>query len=433
MTVEGALASEGTLLCLAVAVLLAAASAGARVASLLRMPQVLGQLVAGVALGPSVLGWLVPDVQRALFPPGGTVSQVAHLALVVVVGVSALEMSPEIIRRHAGRVLLVAVPAFLLPLAVGVGVGLWAAPSLDTDTEAWRFVLVMGVVFAVSAVPVAIRILAELGVAHQLWAQVALATAVAMDLVVWLLFSAAVGSSGPGPSLVSLVAVGTGLAVTVLLVLRINRPGRSVPHAQSCSLVLAVLCGAATTGLLGLDGVIGAFLVGACAAGGGRHDPGQVRALDETVSRLLAPLAFASMGLTIDLGALSAGLVLVTTVLVGLALASKVLGGWVGGRLAGFDHGESRAIGNLLSARGAMEIVLADLALRAGVLDAGWHAVVMAIGIATCLVAGPLTRLAVGRPPDRVGGADLRDLVVRPRPGDGTEEGADDGSLGRAA
>ncbi|MFB9313793.1 cation:proton antiporter [Nocardioides plantarum] len=421
------LVPEATLLCLAVALLLAGASVGARTASALRMPQVLGQLVSGLLLGPSVLGWFAPDAQHALFPPGGTLAELAHLALLVVVGVSALEMSPAIIRRHAGRVLLVCAPAFLLPLALGIGVGLWAAPSLDTDTETWRFTLVIGVVLAVSAVPVAIRILSELGVAHQLWAQVALAAAVAMDLVVWLLFSAAVGSTGTGPTVVSLVLAGASLAVTALLVLRINRPGRSVPHAESCTLVIAVLCGAATAGLLGLDGVIGAFLVGVCAAGAANGDPAQTRALDETVSRLLAPLAFASMGLTIDLGALSPGLVLVTVALVGLALVSKIVGGWAGGRLAGFERREARAIGTLLSARGAMEIMLADLALRAGVVDAGWHAVIMTIGIATSVVAGPLTRLAVSGLPVPAEDERGHDLVARPDP-DGPGE-----SLDRAA
>lgn len=286
------------------------------------------------------------------------------------------------------------------------------------DQPRWRLALLLGAVLAVSALPVAVRLVEELGVHRQAWSQTTMAAVVAMDALVWVVVAIAVGAHMPSRAALGLLGGLAALVAAVWLVRRSSlarrRGGEPVSHVPAgragAPVLLVLLCGAAASGLLGFDVVIGAFLAGTLVAQR-RHDhAAEIEHLEDVTTRFLAPVAFGGMGLNVDLTALTPSDGAVAAALIAAAVAAKLAGGFAGGRLAGFGRAESWAIGSLLSARGAMEIVLADLALRAGLLDARWHAIVMAIAVATSILAAPLARLAIGS-----GGARLSAVQPPPR------------------
>ncbi len=393
---------------LQVLVLLAAALAGGRAAAALRLPTVIGQLFGGLALGPSVLGAIAPGLNQTLYGETDQLRGLTQVAVIILVGLSAMEMSPGRLRTRARKIGLIVLPSFALPMMVGVAIGLWLLPGgllAGIDEPQWRLALLLGAVLAVSALPVAVRLVQELGVHRQDWSQTTMAAVVVMDALVWVVVAIALGSDMPSLGALGLLLGLTGVVVSVWLARRVRSARRrAVAHASepstgraSAPVLLILLCGAAASGLLGFDVVLGAFLAGTVAARRRADHAAEIEHLEDVTTRFLAPLAFGGMGLSIDLTALTPATTAAAAVLIVAAIAAKIVGGFVGGRLAGFDRPQSWAIGSVLSARGAMEIVLADLALRAGLLDARWHAIVMAIAVATSILAAPLARLAIGR------------------------------------
>ncbi len=391
---------------LQVLLLLAAALAGGRAAAALRLPTVVGQLLGGLALGPSVLGALAPGLNEGLFAQTDHLRGITQVAVIVLVGLSAMEMSPGLLRSQSRKIGLIVVPSFTLPMIVGVSIGLWLLPSglmAGIDQPRWRLALLLGAVLAVSALPVAVKLVEELGVHRQAWSQTTMAAVVAMDALVWVVVAVAIGADMPSRTALGLLLCLAAVLPSVWLVRRRARVGRVAEHATgappsraAAPVLLVLLWGAAVSGLLGFDVVLGAFLAGTFAARSRRDHRAEIEHLEDVTTRFLAPLAFGGMGLSVDLTALTPATAAAAAVLIVAAVAAKLAGGFAGGRLAGFGRAESWAIGSLLTARGAMEIVLADLALRAGLLDARWHAIVMAIAVATSILAVPLARVAIG-------------------------------------
>ena len=326
--------------------------------------------------------------------------------MIILVGLSAMEMSPGLLRSQSRKIGLIVVPSFTLPMIVGVSIGLWLLPSglmAAIDQPRWRLALLLGAVLAVSALPVAVKLVEELGVHRQAWSQTTMAAVVAMDALVWVVVAVAIGADMPSRTALGLLLCLAAVLPSVWLVRRRARVGRVAEHATgvppsraAAPVLLVLLWGAAVSGLLGFDVVLGAFLAGTFAARSRRDHIAEIEHLEDVTTRFLAPLAFGGMGLSVDLTALTPATAAAAAVLIVAAVAAKLAGGFAGGRLAGFGRAESWAIGSVLTARGAMEIVLADLALRAGLLDARWHAIVMAIAVATSILAVPLARVAIG-------------------------------------
>ncbi len=379
-------------------------------ANKLRQPPVVGQLLAGVLIGPSVLGQFYPDTFEWIFSDstvGSAIYALAWLAVIMVLVVIGYETDLGIISRLRRAALNVSAGALLAPLVV-VGLVALLTPSSFVGTAGrGLYAAFMALALSVAALPVVAKILQDMGMLRRNFGQVTLAVSMTMDSVGWLILAglAGVAQEGfePAQLLTSLggLVLFVGLAATVgrwLLnqAMRLAlRGGSNLQAALTVSLVAAI-AGGAFTHALGLEAILGAFIVGIILATL-RYQMVEVRHVLETVTdSFFAPVFFAFSGLRVDISLLGTPSAIVwTVVLIVLAVVAKLFGTLVGARRAGLGVREAWALGSGLSALGAMGIVVALVGLSLGVLSDTGYTVIVLAAIVTSLIAPVMLKWTV--------------------------------------
>ena len=401
--------------CQILVVIVAARSAG-YAASRIGQPRVVGELLAGVALGPSLVGRLWPTGFDWLFPASqrqaGLLLGLAWIGIVFLLGISGAEVDQDVIRRSGRATLTTSVGSLVLPLAFGALVAS-AVPDSFMGSEGTRtvFVAFFAVAFAISSLPVAARVLGDLGLTNKPFAQLALGVATANDIVGWLLLGVVVsivdaGSFAAQPLITAVVVVVVLCGVVLRLGPRLLDAAADVvearhggPGAEATIVVVAIVAVGAVTHAVGIEAVIGAFIAGVALGGSRLGSSGGFKAIETTTNAVFAPLFFAVAGLRVDLGALASWSVAGWAVLVtGAAIVAKVLGSYLGGRAGRLTHLDSLAVGFTLNARGALEIVVATIGLTLGIIGATAYTVVVVMALVTTALCGPLLK-TVTRPP----------------------------------
>jgi Kef-type K+ transport system membrane component KefB len=414
-------------LALACAALLAAARLGGHLARRARQPAVLGELLAGLVIGRTGLGHLAPGAAAALFPAAGPVaSGLAALGLgaaVLFLLGAGLEIRLATVRAQGRAALAIALAGFALPFALGALAG-WTAPAFfdaGPGVGAPAFAIALGAAFAISALPVIARTLQDLGLLAKPFGATVMAAAIVQDLAGWLVFAGVLGlglpvSGAPGTGAASWTGPAMTLAATALLVLFLftlgrrgfaalvaliaARAGRGVPALTIAAVVAACAVVACATDRLGIHAAVGALLAGIACGAAPRLDHAQVAAASAWAGRWITPLFFAGIGLRADF--VADGDLALDAAVIALACAGKLLGGGLGARLSGSPWREAWAYGAALNARGAMEIVIALVALDHHLIGPRLFVALVAMALATSLIAGPLLRsLADGRTADR--------------------------------
>ncbi len=399
-------------LLIAIGVLLLAARLFGEIVRRFGQPAVLGELLAGIALGPALLGRLAPEAGEFLFPKEGpaaaSLEGIRFVGIVLFLMVAGMEVELGTIWKRGRAATFVGIAGILAPFAIG-GFASWASPEsfgYDGRTNTTLFVLFVATALSISALPVIARTLMDLHLYRTDFGMIVIAAAVFNDLLGWIVFAILLGILAEGSVGYAWVGVVAGtLALTVAL-LTLGRIGlhRVLPWVQAHTawpsgvLVLAflvALAGAAAAQWIGVHAVFGAFL-GGVALGNSSHLHERTRStITDFVNSFFAPLFFASIGLSVDFVA-SFDLLIVSVVLV-TAFAGKVLGCYAGARVAGMSSGESWAVGYALNARGMMEIVLGLTALKAGLIGEQLFVALVVMAILTSIVAGPMIQRALGR------------------------------------
>lgn len=377
------------------------------------LPTIVGQLLAGVVLGPSVFGRLWPDGFAWFLPDddlqGGLLLAVGWVGIALVLVVTGFETDLRLIGRLGRSSALVSVSSIVVPLAAGLTLGALLPDSLFGD-EATRlsFTLFVGAALAVSSLAVVAKILGELGFMRRDFGQITVAAGMANDVVGWLLLGgiaavAAEGAFRPGLLLRTtlLLAVMVVLAFTVGqrgidVVLRLTRRRGENLGAGVAVVALVALGFAVITQWIGVEGVLGAFLAGILLGRSRFQQEKVVHHVETVTSAFLAPVFFATAGLRVDLGVLvDDGAVGWAALLVAVALVAKFVGAYGGAMLAGLTQREGVALGAGLNARGALEIVIATVGLSLAVLDTSAYTAVVLVPIVTSVVAAVGLRLTV--------------------------------------
>ena len=380
-------------------------------ANQLRQPPVVGQIIAGVVIGPSVLGKFYPATFDWIFSDatvGSAIYGLAWLAVIMVLVVIGYETDLGIIMRLRRAAVNVSAGALLVPLVV-VGLVALLTPGSFIGINAGRglYSAFMALALSVAALPVVAKILLDLGMLRRNFGQVTLAVAMTMDSVGWLILAGLAGVAREGFRPSDLLSSLGGLVLFVALAATVGRwmlnqamrlalrRGQNVAAALTVSLVAAI-AGGAVTHVLGLEAILGAFIVGIILATL-RYQVGAVRHVLETVTdSFFAPVFFAFSGLRVDIGLLASPLAITwTLVLIVLAVATKVFGTLVGARRSGLSFKEGLALGSGLSALGAMGIVVALVGLSLGVLSDTGYTVIVLAAIVTSLVSPILLKAAV--------------------------------------
>jgi Kef-type K+ transport system membrane component KefB len=379
----------------------------------LGQPSVVGELAAGVILGPSILGTLSPTISEWIFPAdavqSGMLFTVGWLGVMLLLVVTGFETDLTLISRLGRAVVWVTAGSLLLPFIFGLGGGL-IAPQILLGDQADRmvFALFLATALTISSLPVIAKIMAELRLLRRNFGQLTLASAMANDVIGWVLLGliAGLASSGRldlgslGRTLLGLVmflavAVAVGQRIVDGILLTMRRRNVGLGGWVTMSIVIALGLGAVTQAL-GVEAVLGAF-IGGILLGRSRYSRHEVEeALETMTSAVLAPVFFATAGLRVDLNLLlEPQIALWAVIITVLASASKFLGSMLGARLAGLARREGMALGTALNARGALEIVIATVGLSLGVLNDASYAIVVVMAIITSVMAPPLLRQLV--------------------------------------
>lgn len=376
----------------------------------LGLPSVVGELLVGVVLGPSVVGHLPAGVSEWLpqRQPGqlALLEVTGQLGVLLLVALAAMELDLTMLRRRSKVALTVGVSGLVLPLGLGVASGLLLPQSLRGGSGGpVTFALFLGVAMCVSAIPVIAKILIDMRLQHRNIGQLILIACVMSDVAGWLLLSlvAAMATTGSalervGVSVLTLLAV-IGAAATVgrWTVPPLLRRAAATEGALPPTIVILVLLSAAVTHALHLEAVLGAFLCGLLISSAGLPHA-RLAALRTFVIGVLAPVFFAMAGLRMDLTLLARPPVLVAGLaMLVIAVVGKVLGAYVGGLLARLPYWEALSLGFGLNARGVIEVIVATVGVKVGVLNTASYTIVILVAIATSLMTPPLLRYAISK------------------------------------
>ncbi|MCI3934561.1 cation:proton antiporter [Streptomyces sp. AN091965] len=390
----------------ALALVLAAAFLFARLAKGARQPAVVGEIVAGIALGPSVLGLLPGDLVERLFPADirPVLQALSQLGLALFMFGVGYQFHTSHLRRHGRRITAVSLSSVALPFALGAGLAVALAPWFERSDMKTDGLLVpamfLGAAMSITAFPVLARIISERGLQKDPMGAVAIACAAVQDVLAWIILALVVAlaeSSAPWPLARMALASAALLAGLVWLVrpaltwaLAPARPwsGALVTHAV---LVVGLLLSAWATEVIGLHAVFGAFAFGAVVprAEVDASAPEIPERIEQT-SLLLLPVFFVVTGLAVDLGGLGGrGVVILLAVLV-VACAGKFLGAAGAARLTGATGREAAVLGTLMNARGLTELIILNVGLGIGALDGQMFTAMVMMAVVTTVITGPL-------------------------------------------
>lgn len=373
------------------------------------------EMIAGVMLGPSLLGIIAPEAQEWLFPqtvvinganakhPSMSILYVAsQLGLVLYMFLVGLEFDTSLLKQKARGAVAVSLSGIIFPFALGVLASLMMHSDgtyFSADVSVWEGALFMGAAMCITAFPMLARIISERGLAGTTMGTLALAAGATDDAMAWAML-AIVLSSFRNEALIAVWAIGGGIAFALLLAtigkkLLANfeswtqREG-GVTQTIAITTFAIVSLAAWFTDAIGIYAVFGAFVTGACMPKGKFAE--QMRHRTEfATSTLLLPLFFTYSGLNTRIQLIGTRTVLFVALVV---IAFAIIGKWVGcmlaARLSGENWRDANRIGILMNARGLMELIILNLGLQNGVITPTLYTVMVLMAIVTTVMASPL-------------------------------------------
>ncbi len=374
------------------------------------LPSVIGQLLAGLVLGPSVFGevwsggfeWFLPmeqgDIQSA------ALLAVAWIGIALLLVVTGFETDLGLIQKLGRPAALVTAGSLLVPMAAGVAVGyLLPGSFLGAEADRLTFALFVALALSVSSLAVVAKILSEMGLMRRDFGQITVAAGMANDVVGWMLLGVFTGlaasATGEGGGAGDIVISVVGMIVFVAAALTVGQRGidavlrrvRSDGSNVSGAMAVAILCMLAfgvITQWLGVEAVLGAFVAGIILHRSRFQQPEVLHQLEGLTFAFFAPIFFATAGLRLDLTTLNSGEALFwAAVVIVAAIVFKFAGAYGGARQAGMSHRAGLALGAGLNARGALEIVIGTVGLTLGVFNSTSFTVIVLVPVVTSVFA----------------------------------------------
>jgi Kef-type K+ transport system membrane component KefB len=371
-------------------------------------PAVVGEMAAGILLGPSLFGLLTPGAFAFVFPAStlDTLKLLSQMGVCLFMFAVGMELNVEQVRQKASTAVLVSHASIVIPYLLGVALacGLYSRFAMPGATFI-PFALFLGISMSITAFPVLARILQERGLSRTFLGSTAITCAAVDDVTAWsiLAFVVAIArASGLGGSALRLLLVAAFIALMIWGVkralLRWLVPARLAQESPSGGTLAAVVCvvlaSALCTEVIGIHALFGAFLAGAIMpeTGGFRQKLG-VR-VENFSSVLLLPLFFAFTGLRTQIGLLTSGQDwLICLGIIGVATLGKLGGSAVTARLAGMRWSEALQLGALMNTRGLMELIALNIGYDLGILSPRIFAMLVIMALSTTMLTGPLLTL----------------------------------------
>lgn len=377
----------------------------AELARKVKQPAVVGEIIAGLILGPTILGMFQPDWFDTLFPSGSSslvLDGFVQIAVVMLLFIAGLEVDLHIVLQQGKQAIYTSFFGLIIPFMFGFTFP-YFYPEFFESTDPSRhlaYSLFMGTSMAITALPVIARILMDLNILKSRMGMLVISSAMITDLVGWLIFSVVLGMIGKeqNMSILNTLLLTVGFTVAMLTIGRgiINR---ALPWVNknfawpggllSLSLALCFL-GAAFTEYIGIHAVFGAFIVGV-ALGDSEHLSERAKEIiHQFINNIFAPLFFVAIGLKVNF--IANFDIALTMAIIAIAFAGKIIGSGWGTRLGGFTWRESIAASFGMNARGAMEIILGLVALENGLIGERVFVSLVIMALVTSMTSGPLMK-----------------------------------------
>jgi len=382
-------------------------------------PAIFGQLLAGVLLGPSVFGALMPEARQMVFPntPAlkGMIDAISQIGILLLLLLTGMETNLSLVNRKRRAVISTSLFGIAVPFVGGVFLA-YALPEELIPSSAARLVtaLFLGTALSISSVKIVAMVLMEVGAIRRDLGQLILATAILDDSIAWVMIAVIAGIAAHGT--VSVTNVGMSLAGTALLravsltigrrlvarIIRWSNDNMTIEVPVITAIVLVMLVMALSTELIGVHTALGAFVAGMLVGQSPiltQHIEGELRGF---IVAFFSPVFFAVAGLGMDLRTLfDSTLLLLTLAVIVVASVGKFLGALAGGRLGGLTAIESLALATGLNARGSTEVIIASIGLSMGVLSNQLYTMIVAMAVVTTMIMPPTLRWVLARVPPR--------------------------------
>jgi len=368
-------------------------------------PAVIGEILAGIALGPTFLGMISPEAMHLLLPAAADDSQghvrsalkvVAQLGVILYMFLVGLELNGAKLKHQAGATFGITVASIAAPFAIGIALAFLLHPVLSDGAPFPSFALFLGAAMSVTAFPVLARILEGLGLEKSEVGVLALGCAAADDVLAWCLLAFVVGVAGS--NLNEATATLLGAAAFILMMFVAIRPVMARvallhPPVAMPLVFVGVLAAAVTTDLIGIHAVFGAFLFGVVIPHDSPLAREFIRKLKDVVTALLLPAFFALAGMRTDLHLIAdPGNVLITAGIIAVATVGKFGGAFVASRLSGRDTRTAAALGAMMNTRGLMGLIVLDIGLNLGVISPTLYAMMVVMALVTTLATTPILK-----------------------------------------
>lgn len=393
-------------LLLQILVILAAARLCGRLVRYIGQPQVVGEILAGICLGPSLLQAVAPGTHAFLFPEGSVprlffLSQIGIVLFMFIVG---LELDTKMFRSKARAAVLISTASIALPFALGTGLAIPLFQEYGSQQNGMHgFVLFMGIAMSITAFPVLARIIQDQGLARTQIGTLAITCAAVNDVTAWCLLALVVGlvQSGSGVGAIATTLFAIAFTLFMLLVARPLLRHRLGPtskaeqfSAGSLSIVfMGLLLSAWITEMIGIHALFGAFLMGLTLPEHDQFKEKLIARIQDITTIVLLPLFFALTGLRTQLGALDdLQSWLVCGLVLAVAVAGKFGGAALAARFTGHSWRTSCILGALMNTRGLVELIVLNLGYDLGILSPKMFTMMVIMAVATTMMTGPIVR-----------------------------------------
>jgi Kef-type K+ transport system membrane component KefB len=387
---------------LALVVIIATARLMGALFKRVRQPPVVGEVLAGILLGPSLLGQVAPDALSALFPPAVVtpLSTIAHVGVVLFMFIVGLELDTGVVRQRMRATVLVSVASIVAPFVLGSALALVLYPRLSSpDVPFTAFSLFLGVSMSVTAFPVLARILTDRGYHRSGLGIIALTCAAMNDVAAWCMLAFVVGVVHAKLGGAALTIVLT--AVYVCAMIWVARPlaerllaryesgaasGQSLMAAAAVGLLLSCLA----TESIGIHALFGAFMLGAVMPHNSRAAHALFEKINDFVVVMLLPAFFALTGLRTQIGLVGGAYWLTTVLIIAVAFVGKFGGAAAAARFTGLSWRDASSLGILMNTRGLMELIVLNVGLDLGVISPRLFAMLVIMAVVATLMTGPI-------------------------------------------
>ena len=366
-------------------------------------PSVIGEMIAGIVLGPSLVGMYFPEFSAALFPKEslGNLQFLSQIGLILFMFVIGMELDLKVLKNKAHDAVVISHASIVIPFALGLSLAYFIYHTFaPVGVEFASFGLFMGIAMSITAFPVLARIVQERGMQKTKLGTIAITCAAADDITAWCILAVVIAIVKAGSFTSSLYVIGLAI-LYVIVMLKIVRPflkrvgdlnstRESLNKPVVAIFFITLLFSSYASELIGIHALFGAFLAGAIMPENNKFRNIFIEKVEDVAIIVLLPLFFVFTGLRTQIGLLNDPyLWKVTAVIIAVAVAGKFLGSAFAAKFVGQSWKDSLAIGALMNTRGLMELVVLNIGYDLGVLSTEIFTMMVIMALVTTFMTGP--------------------------------------------